>query len=613
MNAIKTKLLQKATVLFAGDSGDGIQFTGNQFTNTIASDGNDLRTFPDFPAEIRAPQGTVSGVSGFQIQFASQKISSPGDRCDVLVAFNAASFKKHISKLKKGGILIVNSAGFDARNLKLAKYGNDENPLDSKVLQEYEVHQINISKLTLEALKDTTLSPKQKSRSKNMFVLGFILWIYNKPIELSIEFLKEKFKSKHEIVDANISVLRAGFHYGETTETLDRRFEISSAKLEKGTYRNITGNHALVIGLITAAKKANLELFYSGYPITPASDILHFLNQYRNYGVKIFQSEDEIAAIGSAIGASFGGNSIGVTASSGPGISLKGEAIGLAFMLELPLLVINVQRGGPSTGLPTKTEQADLFQAMYGRNGESPIVVLSINSPTDAFQMAFKAMKIAIEHMTPVMLLSDAYIANGSAPWKIPQESDLENISTFRPNETHRKGGKYLPYLRDERQVRTWAIPGMKGFESIIGSLEKEDGTGTVSYDAENHQKMVKFRREKVEQISNHIPLQTINQGKDKGKILIVSWGGAYGVVNESVSQLIREGKSVSHVHIKYLNPLPKNLKEILLNFDQVYIAELNTGQLLQILRSKYLIDAKGINKIMGQPFTVAEIIDALQ
>ena len=607
-----TTSIKKATILFAGDSGDGIQFTGNQFTNAVAFDGNDLRTFPDFPAEIRAPQGTVAGVSGFQIQFASESVHSPGDQCDVLVAFNAASFKKHISKLKTGGTLIANSSGFDARNLKLAQYKDGKNPLESEELQGYEIHQIDITKLTREALKDSSLSAKQKGRAKNMFVLGFILWIYNKSVANSIKFLKEKFNAKPEIRDANIAVFRAGYHYGETIEALDKRFEIEPAKLEKGTYRNITGNRALAIGLIAAAKKANLNLFYSGYPITPASDILHFLNEYRNYGIKIFQAEDEIAAIGATIGASFGGD-IGVTASSGPGIALKGEAIGLSFMLELPLLIINVQRGGPSTGLPTKTEQADLFQAMYGRNGESPIPVLAVCSPTDAFKTAFEAVKIAIEHMTPVMLLSDAYIANGSALWKIPQESELNAISASRPNEEHRKNEKYFPYLRDERQVRTWAIPGMKGFESRLGGLEKEDKTGAISYAAENHQKMVKIRQKKVAQISEYIPLQTIDKGNGKGKTLVVSWGGTYGVISEAVSRLIQKGKSVSHVHIKYLNPLPKNLKEIVQNFDEIYVAELNTGQLLQILRSKYLIDAKGINKIMGQPFTVSEIIDALQ
>ena len=609
---MSARTIKKATILFAGDSGDGIQFAGNQFTNAVAFDGNDLRTFPDFPAEIRAPQGTVAGVSGFQIQFASESIRSPGDQCDVLVAFNAASLKKNISKLKPRGTIIANSSGFDAKNLKLAKYNDGKNPLESESLQGFKIHQINITKLTQEALKDSSLSTKQKNRAKNMFALGFILWVYNKSVDHTIKLVEEKFKSKAEVKDANIAVLRAGFNYGETIEALANRFEIEPAEMEKGIYRNITGNRALAIGLITGAKKANLDLFYSGYPITPASDILHFLNQYRNYGIRIFQAEDEISAIGAAIGASFSG-AIGVTASSGPGIALKGEAIGLGFMIELPLLIINVQRGGPSTGLPTKTEQADLFQAMYGRNGESPIPVLAISSPTDAFQTTFDAIKIAIEHMTPVMLLSDAYIANGSAPWKIPKESDLESIATFRPNENHRKNGKYFPYLRDQRQVRTWAVPGMKGFESRLGGLEKEHETGVISYGGKNHQKMVEIRQKKVDQISDYIPLQAIDKGNNNGEILIVSWGGTFGIISEAVSKLIQKGKAVSHVHIKYLNPLPKNMKGILQNFDKVYVAELNTGQLLQILRSKYLIDAKGINKIMGQPFTVSEIINALQ
>lgn len=603
--------LEKVTVLFAGDSGDGIQLTGTQFTNNTALYGNDLSTFPDFPAEIRAPLGTLAGVSGFQINFGSSDVFTPGDLCDVLVVMNAAALKKNFSRLKERGTIIINTAGFDKRNLRLAGIQEHENPLNNDSLEGYKVHEIDVTKMTRESLKDSSLGTKDRDRCKNMFVLGFVYWMYNRSLESSIEFLKLKFKSKTEILDANLTVLKAGYHFADTSETFSNRFEVKPAKMEKGSYRNIIGNQATAIGLIAASQKSQLNLFYGGYPITPASDILHELAKHKNYGIKTFQAEDEIAGVCAAIGASFGGD-LAVTASSGPGIALKGEALGLALMLELPLVIINVQRGGPSTGLPTKTEQADLFQALYGRNGEAPIPVIAASSPSDCFTMAYEACRIAVEHMTPVFLLSDGYIANGAEPWRYPKSKDLVDIKVRFANERMESDPAYLPYKRDEKLVRSWAIPGTKGLEHRVGGLEKQQETGHVSYDPENHQKMVKIRAEKVNKIADYIPAQVLDSGTKKSKLLVVGWGSTYGVIKTVVKELAVEGIDIAHTHIKYIQPMPKNLGEILSNYDKILIPEMNNGQLIKLIRDRYLVDAHPLNKIKGMPFEATEIKAAI-
>jgi 2-oxoglutarate ferredoxin oxidoreductase subunit alpha len=602
-----TEIKSNVVILFAGDSGDGIQLTGSQFTNTAALYGNDISTFPNFPAEIRAPQGTIAGVSGFQLHFGSVEIFTAGDACDVLVVMNAAALKANLKQLKPGGIIIANTDGFDAKNLKLAKYPDGVNPLKDNSLEKYKVYEIDVTKITRTALEGSGLGTKEMDRSKNMFVLGYIYWMYNRSLENSIEFLKEQFKKRPELLDANIKVLKAGFNYGDTVETPMNRYEVKPAPVVKGTYRSIMGNQAAALGLIAATEKAGLTLFYGTYPITPASDILHELSKHKNFGVKTFQAEDEIAAITSAIGASFGG-ALGITASSGPGIALKGEAIGLALMLELPLVIVNIQRGGPSTGLPTKTEQADLMQAIYGRNGEAPVPVVSASTPSDCFEMAFEACRIAIEFMTPVFFLSDGYIANGSEPWKFPTAAELPELKVSFAKNNLKEGEKFLPYKRNEKLAREWAIPGTKGLEHRVGGIEKENETGNISYDPDNHEFMVKIRQEKVDNIANYIPLQTIDNGNEKGKLLILGWGSTYGSIKTAVREAIAEGHDVSHAHVKYMNPLPKNLGEIIKNFDKVMIPEINNGQLIKIIRDKYLVDAKGLNKIKGMPFTSAEI-----
>jgi 2-oxoglutarate ferredoxin oxidoreductase subunit alpha len=595
--------VEKVVIFFAGDSGDGIQLAGSQFTNTAALYGNDLSTFPDFPAEIRAPQGTLAGVSGFQISFGSTEIFTPGDECDVLVVMNVAALKANLKRLKKGGAIIVNTDGFDKRNLRLAGFEDGENPLSDNSLSDYRVSEMNVTKLTRECLVDITLGIKEKDRCKNMFVLGFVYWMYNRTLEHTIEFLTQKFRSKPEVLESNIKVLKAGYNFANTCEISSSRFEVKPAKMSSGTYRNIMGNQATAMGLIAASQQSGLELFYGSYPITPASDILHELAKHKNFGVKSFQAEDEIAAVSAAIGASFGG-ALGVTATSGPGVALKGEAIGLAFMLELPLVIVNVQRGGPSTGLPTKTEQADLLQAMYGRNGEAPIPVVSASTPSDCFEASLEACRIAIEHMTPVFFLSDGYIANGAEPWMFPQTKDLKGISVPMTTKTD----DYLPYKRDEKLVREWAIPGMAGLEHRLGGLEKEAETGNVSYDSDNHEYMVKTRAEKVERIADFIPIQNIDSGEEKGKVLVLAWGSTYGAVKTAVKELLVDGFSVSHAHLRYINPLPKNLGELLSGFDKVLIPEINNGQLIKIIRDKFLIDAIPFNKIKGTPFEAREI-----
>lgn len=599
---------KEVTILFAGDSGDGIQLTGSQFTNTSALFGNDVSTFPNFPAEIRAPQGTIAGVSGFQLNFGSIEIFTPGDRADVLVAMNAAALKANIDKLKIGGSIIANTSGFDKKNLKLAGYLDQRNPLEDNSLGKYRVVEIDVTKLTREALKATKLGTKEKDRSKNMFVLGFLYWMYNRELDSTEKFLQEKFEDSPELIDSNLAVLRAGYNYGDTSEMFTTRYEVKPAPMPKGTYRNMMGNQALAIGLIAAARKADLNLFYGSYPITPASDILHELSRHKNFNVRSFQAEDEIAAVTSAIGASFAGD-IGITASSGPGIALKGEALGLACILELPLVVINVQRGGPSTGLPTKTEQADLFQAFYGRNGEAPIPIIAASSPKDCFEAAFEAVRIAVEHMTPVFLLSDGYIGNGAEPWRFAKAADLPNIRPpfiRKPNPENE--GPFLPYRRDQRGVRPWAIPGTAGLEHRIGGLEKEDLTGNVSYDPENHQKMVNLRAEKVMKIADDLPKQEIDQGNQGATLCILSWGSTYGAVKTAVKEMISEEIDVAHVHLRYLLPFPKNLEKILRSFDHILVPELNKGQLVKIIRGEFLIDAKPLNKIKGLPFTSVEI-----
>jgi len=597
------------TILFAGDSGDGIQLTGSQFTNTSALFGNDISTFANFPAEIRAPQGTVAGVSGFQLNFGSVELFTPGDHCDVLVVMNAAALKANLANLKTGGTVIANTSGFDKRNLKLAGYPDGVNPLENQYLGKYRLIEMDVTKQTREALKDISLGTKEKDRSKNMFVLGFLYWMYNRDLAVTERFLNEKFGAKPELLESNLAVLKAGYNFGDTSETFTSRYEVKPAPLPKGVYRNIMGNQALVLGLIAATQKADIPLFYGSYPITPASDILHELSRHKNFDVRSFQAEDEIAAITSAIGASFAGN-LGITASSGPGIALKGEAMGLAFMLELPLVIINVQRGGPSTGLPTKTEQADLLQAMYGRNGEAPIPVIAPSSPRDCFAVAYQAVKMAIEHMTPVIVLSDGYIANGSEPWRFPLTADLPSIRNKKITELP-EGEAFMPYLRDENGARPWAVPGIAGLEHRIGGLEKQDMTGNISYDAENHQKMVFLRAEKVAKIADHIPIQALDNGREGAKLAIVTWGSTYGAVKTAVKELINLGHDVAHVHIRYLVPFPKNLGSLLKGFERVLVPELNNGQLVKVLRSEFLIDAKPLTKVKGFPFAAGEIQEA--
>ncbi len=609
----KDIVLQDVVIKFAGDSGDGMQLTGQQFTNNTALLGIDLATFPDFPAEIRAPIGTLPGVSGFQLHFSSDRVYTPGDICDVLVAMNAAALKVNLKGLKKGGKIIANIDGFDAKNLRLAAYPEGINPLEDGSLDGYELTKVDITKLTREALSAyTELGNKERDRAKNMFVLGLIYWLYNRDLETTIEFLKEKFGKKEYILKSNIDVLKAGFHYGETAELFNARYKVDRAKMEPGEYRSIMGNQALSMGLVAASQKAKLPLFLGSYPITPASDILHELSKYKNFGIRTFQAEDEIAGIGAAIGASYGG-SIGLTTTSGPGMALKTEAIGLATMLEIPLVIVNIQRGGPSTGLPTKTEQSDLLQAYYGRNGEAPIPVIAASTPSDCFHMAYEAVRIALQHMTPVILLSDGYIANGAEPWKFPNANEIDDIEVKFKTSLDEGEAKFLPYKRDEKLARPWAIPGTKGFEHRIGGIEKQHETGNVSYDSENHQFMVKTRAAKVEKIADYIPLQTIDSGAEKGKVLVLGWGSTYGTIKSAALQLQSQGKAVSHAHIKYMRPFPKNLGDILKNFETVLIPEINNGQLIKIIRDQYFVDAKGYNKIMGIPITKHELVEAIE
>ena len=608
----KKEVLQDVVIKFAGDSGDGMQLTGTQFTNNTALLGIDLSTFPDFPAEIRAPIGTLPGVSGFQLRFSSDNIYTPGDSVDVLIAMNAAALKTNLSVLKKGGKIIVNTDGFDSKNLRLANYPDGENPIENDSLSNYEVIKMDVTKMTREALKDFTMGMKEKDRAKNMFVLGVLYFMYNRDMENTIKFLKEKFGKKPDIYESNVKVLQAGYNYGDTTEIFTTTYSVEKAKMEPGNYRSIMGNQGVSFGLIAASQKSGLPLFLGSYPITPASDILHDLSKYKNFGVRTFQAEDEIAAITSAIGAAYGG-SLGVTTSSGPGIALKGEAIGLAVMLEIPLIVINIQRGGPSTGLPTKTEQSDLMQAYYGRNGECPMPIVSASTPADCFDAVYEAVRISVQHMTPVIFLSDGYIANGAEPWKFPVSEDLPPITVKFKKDLGDQEEVFQPYLRDEKLARPWAIPGTPGLEHRIGGLEKQNVTGNISYEPENHQLMVKIRQEKVDKIADHIPEQKLDSGPEKGKILVLGWGSTYGAIKSACAEMQKKGHAISHAHLRYVRPFPKNLGDILKNFDTVLIPEINNGQLIKIIRDVYFVDAKGYNKIMGVPITKTELVMKLE
>lgn len=606
----KEEVLQNVVIKFAGDSGDGMQLTGQQFTNNTAMLGIDLATFPDFPAEIRAPIGTVPGVSGFQLHFSSERIYTPGDDCDVLVAMNAAALKVNLKSIKKGGKIIANIEGFDAKNLRLANYPEGVNPLEDGSLDGFQLTKVDVTKLTRESLKEfTELGVKERDRAKNMFVLGLIYWMYNRSLETTIEFLQEKFGKKPAIFESNKKVLQAGYFYGDTTEAFTTRYKVEKAKMEPGLYRSIMGNQALSYGLIAASEKSGLPIFLGTYPITPATDILHELAKYKSFGIRTFQAEDEIAAISSTIGASYGG-ALGITTTSGPGMALKAEAMGLAMMLEIPLLIINIQRGGPSTGLPTKTEQSDLMQAYYGRNGECPMPIIASSTPSDCFDVAFEACRIALQHMTPVILLSDGYIANGAEPWKFPVMADLKPIEVKFKLSKDEGDAKYMPYKRDEKLVRPWAVPGTAGLEHRIGGLEKQDVTGNVNYEAENHQLMINIRQAKVDKIADYIPLQTIDSGAEKGKVLILGWGSTYGAIKSACMELHAEGVAVSHAHIRYMRPFPKNLGEIIKNFDKVLVPEINNGQLVKIIRDVYFVDAIPYNKVMGIPITKSELVD---
>lgn len=600
--AKEIKTLEEVTIRFAGDSGDGMQLTGTQFTNTAAVFGNDLSTLPDYPAEIRAPAGTTYGVSGFQIQFGSRDILTPGDSCDVLVAMNPAALVTNIKMLRENGTVIVNEDSFNDKNLKIA--GLKSNPLEDGTVDRYQVHKVPISKLTANALADMNLSTKLVDKTKNFFALGLMYWMYNRPLDQSIKFIEEKFGKKDpQVAEANLRALKAGYNYGDTVEIFTTRYEVKPARLPAGKYRNIMGNTATALGLVAAARKAGLQLFLGSYPITPASDILHELSRLKNYDVKTFQAEDEIAAICAAIGASYAGV-LAATTTSGPGMALKTEAIGLAVMLELPLVIIDVQRGGPSTGLPTKTEQADLLQAVHGRNSEAPLCVIAASTPADCFDTVYEASRIAIKFMTPVVCLTDGYVANGAEPWRIPRVEDLPAI----PVKFATDAATFQPYARNEKTLaRPWAIPGTPGLEHRIGGLEKEHITGNISYDPDNHDLMVKTRAAKIERIADDIPPASV-EGDPEGDVLVVGWGGTYGSIKTAVSDAREDGKSVSHLHLRYLNPFPANLGEILYRFKHVLVPEINNGQLVKLLRAKYLVPAIGFNVVRGLPLRAEEI-----
>ena len=604
------KTIDTAVIRFAGDSGDGMQLTGGRFTETTAIVGNDLSTLPDFPAEIRAPAGSLAGVSAFQLKFSSKDIHTPGDRPDVLVAMNPAALKVHQKDLIPGGIMIINTDAFSKKNLKFAGY--DTNPVEDGSLDDYfTVIPIEMNKMVTAACEGMDLSGKLVLRTKNFFALGVLFYMYDRPMEATEEWLKKKFAGKDAIIKANKTSMHTGYNYAHTTEIFTTRYKVEKASLPPGTYRNINGNLATSLGLLAASEKSNLDLFLGSYPITPASDILHTLSSWKHFGVKTFQAEDEIAGVTSAIGASYTGN-LAITTTSGPGIALKGEALGLAVMTELPLVVINVQRGGPSTGLPTKTEQSDLNQALYGRNGEAPMPVIAAATPGDCFFAAYEACKAALTHMTPVMLLTDGYLANGSEPWNVPDVEALEPIDVKFANEPN-ADGDFLPYLRDEKTLaRPWAIPGTPKLEHRVGGIETAENTGHVSYDPENHHKMTMLRQEKVNRIQGDMPPTEV-YGENSGDLLLLSWGGTYGACRSATETMQEDGMKVSHVHIRWISPLPKDLGEILIHFKNVLIPEINLGQLLRLIRSEYLVDAKGLNLVKGKPIGAATIVEKVK
>ncbi len=596
--------VERVTIRFAGDSGDGMQLTGHQFSDTTALVGNDLATLPDFPAEIRAPAGSLAGVSSFQIQFASREIQTPGDQPDVLVAMNPAALKVHLPDLRSNGTIILNAANFNKRNLQLA--GWDVNPLeDGRTLIDYKIINVDMTMLVEKALSDMGLAPKMMARSTNMFALGLLYWMYDRPLETTSRFIETKFKSRPEIVEANKLALQAGYNFGDTTEEILTSYVVPRAKKPAGTYRNVMGNHAIALGLVAAADRSGLQLVFAGYPITPASDILHILSGYKHFRVLTFQAEDEIAAVTSAIGASYAG-ALAVTATSGPGMALKSEAIGLAISAELPLVVINVQRGGPSTGMPTKTEQSDLFQAMYGRNGESPAVVLAAATAADCFNTVYEACRIAIEYMIPVILLSDGYLGNGSEPWLLP---DINTLPPIKNRKVTGSNGEFYPFdfIDKEAMARSWAVPGTPELEHRIGGLEKDNRTGNVSGDFENHQHMIDRRARKVAVVTGSIPPATIH-GDDSSELLVLGWGSTYGAVRAAVDRAREQGYSVSQLHLRHLNPFPSNLGELLLRFPKILVPEINSGQLTRIIRAEFLVDAKVLSKVNGKPFFPSEI-----
>ncbi len=596
------KEVSTVVIRFAGDSGDGMQLTGTQFTNESALAGNDIATFPDFPAEIRAPAGTLAGVSGFQLNFSSERIFTPGDQPDVLVVMNPAALAVNLEDLVDGGSLIVDTDAFTKSNLRKAGYDGD--PLeDTSLNQRVRVFPIPVTKLTQQALADLNLPNKTVVRCKNFFALGLCSWLYHRPIDSTLDWIRQKFGKSEALVEANTRAFQTGWNYGETTEIFASSYQVRAAEIEPGTYTNMTGNKALAFGLMAAAAKADKQLFYGSYPITPASDILHELSDHKNFGVTTFQAEDEIAAVGAALGASFAG-SVGVTGTSGPGVSLKGETLGLAVMVELPLVCVNIQRGGPSTGLPTKTEQSDLLQALYGRHGECPMAVIAASSPTDCFDAAFEAVRVAVKYMTPVMLLSDGYLANGSKPWNIPNYADLPEI----PAKYWTNDVGFHPYLRDEDTLsRPWVVPGTPGLEHRIGGLEKDYDSGNISYLPTNHEKMTRVRAAKISGIADELDAPEI-AGADSGDALIVGWGSTYGSIAAATTQLLDEGKKVGHLHLRWLNPLPNGLDEIFARYRHIIVPELNFGQLVRVLRDRYLVDAVPVSQVRGQPFKVQQL-----
>jgi 2-oxoglutarate ferredoxin oxidoreductase subunit alpha len=600
--------LDRVTIRFAGDSGDGMQLTGDRFTSETAAFGNDLSTLPDFPAEIRAPAGSIPGVSGFQLHFADHDILTPGDAPDVLVAMNPAALRANVGDLPKGATLVVNADAFTARNLDKAGYAS--NPLEDGSLADYAVHAVPLTSTTVEALKDFDISKKEAERAKNMFALGLMSWLYHRPTEATVAFLERKFAARPLIAKANVTAFKAGYHFGETTEAFAVSYEIKPAKLRPGTYRNISGNLALSYGLIAASQLSGLPLFLGAYPITPASDILHELSKHKAFGVRTFQAEDEIAGSGAALGAAFGG-SLAVTTSSGPGIALKAETIGLAVSLELPLLVVDIQRSGPSTGMPTKTEQADLLQVLFGRNGEAPVPVVAACTPSDCFHAAVEAARIALKYRTPVVLLSDGYLANGSEPWLLPDVAELPDISVAFATEPNHEGD-FWPYLRDEATLaRPWAVPGTPGLEHRIGGLEKADGSGNISYDPENHDHMVHLRAAKVAGIAADIPPLEVDD-QEGARLLVLGWGSTYGPIGAAVRRVRNAGGKVAQAHLRHLNPFPANLGEVLRRYDRVLIPEMNLGQLRMLVRAQFLVDAVGYDRVRGLPFKAEELADEI-